>query len=210
MLITKFPLSYPWLFRFFLRNASTVLDLGCGKGAFASMINYDHKYYVTGVDLFTPYLQIAKRSGYLNMIVKSDIRKYSSKDNSFDTVICSQVLEHLTKKDAFRVIKKMKKWTRNIIIGVPYGKFEQDEYDNNKLQIHKSIWLANDFSKLGFKVYGQGLRFIYGQDGLLLKYNITNKLLRYVLYLISYLASPIVLFLPQYSTYLIAVWNKNE
>lgn len=204
------PLSYSWLYRHYLRDSRTVLDLGCGRGAFVSIINHDHKFQITGIELFDPYIKIAKTSGYFEKIIKKDITKYSSEINSYDAVISSQVHEHLLKKDATALMKRMKQWAKmTLIIGVPNGKFHQGTYDGNKLQEHRSVWEAEDFRKLGFTVYGQGFGWVYGQKGILFKKNITNSFLKILLYALSYAVSPLMYFRPEYATYLVAVWHKQ-
>jgi len=49
----------------------------------------------------------------------------------------------------------MGKWAKKkVIIFVPNGYLWQDGYDDNPLQRHLSGWSANEFRKMGFKVYG--------------------------------------------------------
>jgi hypothetical protein len=43
---------------------------------------------------------------------------------------------------------------KKIIIFTPNGFLRQDEYDGDKLQIHKSGWTVDEFKKLGYEVKG--------------------------------------------------------
>ena len=68
-----------------------------------------------------------------------------------------EVLEHLTKKEGYELIKKMESIAkRKIIISTPNGFLPQEEHDSNKLQIHKSGWTVDEFKNLGYKVEGIG------------------------------------------------------
>lgn len=203
-ILSLLPFSYPWIVRHHIEDEKKILDVGCGDGAFMAILNRDKKYKVTGVDLFGPYLKKAKSLGVYQKVIKKDIRKINFKKNSFDVVICSQVIEHLNKKDGLVLISKIKQIAPKVIIGTPNGRFSQEEYDENRLQQHRSAWNSQDFEKLGFKVYGQGLKLIYGEDGLMSKFG-SNTLINFLLSITSYCLSPIVYFIPDLGAHIIAV-----
>ena len=203
------PFSYPFIIRKNLKNTNTLLDAGCGNGRFMTEINWDKKFKTTGVDLFTPYIKQAKVTKLYDRIIQKDIRKMSFKTASFDAVLSSQVVEHFTKKDALQVIKQMEKIAKHtIVIGTPNGHFHQEAYDHNDLQEHLSAWSDQDFRKLGYTVYGQGLKLVYGESGLLHTFLGTFSPTRALIFTFSYLLSPFVYYFPQYSTYLVAVKRK--
>lgn len=204
-ILTHIPFSSPWIFRFHLGNARTVLDIGCGDGSLMMKINHDNKYHVTGVDLYKPYLKKAKATGVYRQIISSDIRKIKFKAKSFDVVIASQVIEHLNKKDALNLIKKMEKITKKrLILATPNGFVEYDPFeggDGNSLQEHKSGWETEEMEKMGYRVYGQGVGFIYKPNGLLYRY----RKFKDFWVLISYLLSPISYIAPEASASIVAV-----
>jgi 2-polyprenyl-3-methyl-5-hydroxy-6-metoxy-1,4-benzoquinol methylase len=128
------------------------LDLGCGR---SSPIQYCPVSYSVGVELFEPYLKESKKMKIHNKYILADIRRVEFMPKSFDCVLASGVLEHLTKKEGLSLIKKMENIARKkIIIHTPNGFLCQDEYDKNKLQIHKSGWAFDEFKKLGYEVKG--------------------------------------------------------
>lgn len=145
-------------------DCNTVLDLGCG---YNSQIQYCNVPFSVGVELFEPYLQESKKKGIHNQYIKTDIRKVELKPKSFDAILCSEVLEHLTKEEGYELIKKMEKWARKkIIITMPNGYLWQNGYDNNPLQEHKSGWSTEELERLGFKVYGiNGWKKLRGYKG---------------------------------------------
>jgi len=145
-------------------KSDTVLDLGCG---YNSPIQYCNQKYSVGVEKFESYLQESKKKGIHNKYVKADITKIEFKPKSFDAVLCSEVLEHLTKEEGTELIKKMENWARKkIIITVPNGFLLQDTFDNNDLQKNKCGWNAEELRKLGFKVHGiHGWKKLKGPKG---------------------------------------------
>lgn len=197
------PFTYPWIVRKLLTGK--VLDVGCGNGDFFAQVNFDKIYEAVGVELFDPYIDAARRVGAYKKIIKKDVRKIDFPELSFDTVLCSQVIEHVTKKEGDALIILMEKIaTKRIIIGTPNGHYHQESYDGNHLQEHKSHWSVADFQKKGYHVYGQGLKYIYGEEGLLQKYG-NNLVIKYMLFLLSYITGPIIYFFPTLSAQLIAV-----
>jgi len=149
---TKFFPSWAKLLKKEISNYETVLDLGCGRN---SPIQYCDVPFSVGVELFEPYLQESKKKEIHTQYIKGDITKIEFKSKSFDAILCSKVLEHLTKEEGYALIKKMEKWARKkITIIMPNGYIRQDTYDNNPLQEHKSGWCVEELEDLGFKVYG--------------------------------------------------------
>ncbi len=181
------------------QNNKTLLDAACGDGQFMAMINYNCKYIATGADLFPPYLKKAAATGVYSKLVKADLRKLPFKSRSFDVVMCSQAIEHLTKKEGFALMKSLEKLAKKrLLIITPGGEMPQDAYDGNIYQKHKSQWSAYDFTSNGFHVTGQGLKFLYG-TGNAVK---TWGLLSYIFSLISLLAGPLLAINPDLGVYL--------
>jgi len=135
-----------------LSNCNTVLDLGCGNN---SLLQYCNASFSLGVENFEPYLKENKKKRIHNQYIKADITKIDFKPKSFDAVIAIDVLEHLTKKEGYKLLEKMEKWAKKkIIIFTPNGFVFQDGYDNNPLQEHKSGWEVKELEELGFEVFG--------------------------------------------------------
>ncbi|GIW59903.1 MAG: hypothetical protein KatS3mg087_0969 [Patescibacteria group bacterium] len=201
------PFSYSWIIRTKLNNITTVLDIGCGEGATMSDINYDRQLNVTGIDLYEPSVIVAQKRGSYNKVLVGDIRALPFGSKSFDAVVSSQVVEHLEKEEAQQLISQMETiGSKVIIVATTNGFFPFEPLegeDDNPLQVHKSGWSVKEFQDRGYKVYGQGLGLIYKPEGLAHKSK--HKLIRNILFLVSYLFSPVVYYFPQLSAYLIAV-----
>ncbi len=184
-----------------------ILELGCGKGDIGETINRDKKHNIIGVDIFAPYIKIANDSGFYTKVLKADITSYPIKDKFFDVIIACQVIEHLKDKNAKKLITASISRTRKkVIITVPNGECDQDEYDENPFQKHQSEWTVEKFRSLNFRVYGQGLKFVYGTASI---HESAPKIWQYLLIPISFIAAPFVFFVPKYAAQLIAVYEKN-
>ncbi len=123
----------------------------------------------------------AKKRGIHNQYIQADIRTIEFRPKSLDAILCSEVLEHLSKEEGYKLIKRMEEWgEKKIIITTPNGYIWQDNYDNNPLQEHKSGWSYEELRQLGFKVHGMnGWKKLRGYKGLV-KYKpdyLWNKIL---------------------------------
>jgi hypothetical protein len=149
-----------------LSDCNTVLDLGCGNN---SPIQYCNISFSVGVDIFEPYLKESESKGIHSKYIKGDIRKIKFNPKSFDAILCKDVLEHLTKDEGCKLIKKMEKWARKkVIIITPNGYIYQNGYDNNPLQAHKSGWSVDELKNLGFKTFGiNGWKKLKGYRGVI-------------------------------------------
>lgn len=90
-----------------------VLDAGCGDGFFLHLLAELGNYDLTGLDDNPKALALAKK--YVKSkklkLVEGDVLNMPFRDNSFDRIICSEVLEHLPNdivglKEFKRVMKK--------------------------------------------------------------------------------------------------------
>lgn len=191
-----------------LKGSKTILDLGCGRN---SPIKYCTGTYSVGVDLFEHYLVESKKKRIHNDYVLADVRNVQFVPKSFDTVVCLDVLEHLTKEEGYELIKKIKLVAKKkIVIFTPNGFLTQTDYDENPLQAHKSGWRAHEFRGLGFEVKGiGGLKFFRGERGKL-KFESKIEILNKGLMLLSNLSQKIVYHFPRWAFQLLAVKHIKD
>lgn len=165
-LITSFSAKIPWsyygIINGLLEKEKTILDVGCGNGAFMYVFNKNRKFRATGVDIFEDDLEKAEKLKIYSKLIKQDITKLRLPEKSYDTVIANHVIEHLTKKRGFKFLDNLERIAKEkVIIVTPLGFREQEAHNGNLFQEHKSGWYPKDFSKRGYNVIGQGLSIYY-------------------------------------------------
>jgi SAM-dependent methyltransferase len=136
-----------------------ILDVGCGQGGIMKLIKTRKQLFSVGADRFYPYLCNCRETRSHDGLVLCDIRSLPFKANSFDTVLCFQVIEHLLKDEGLMLIRSMEYVARNkVIIGAPVGPdIGELPLEDNPLQRHKSIWWPSDFELMGYQVTGAGI-----------------------------------------------------
>ncbi len=100
-----------------------ILDVGCGEGF--TLINLGRnkigKIY-EGIDLSGEAIRIGRRLYPSLNIKQGDIYNLEYDDNSFDLLVCTEVLEHL--EDPEKALRELKRVTRKyIVFSVPNEPF---------------------------------------------------------------------------------------
>lgn len=106
--------------RSWIADASSVLDLGCGRGLLLEELMRTKRIYAVGVDLDFDKITRAIRRGV--NVIHGDILKTANSfaDKSFDWVVCSRTLPELGNPDA--VIKEALRVGNHVAVGfVNYG-----------------------------------------------------------------------------------------
>lgn len=117
--------------RLHIQPGSKVLDVGCGTGRHTCAVSRLKNVIAIGLDVsFADILEAKKRLLYQQSLgeqgggdwgtLVADVTALPFKDNAFDCVICSEVLEHIPRQDAAvyevtRVIKPGK----DLVVSVP-------------------------------------------------------------------------------------------
>lgn len=142
----------------------SILDLGCGVQSMVRRFKVD---YSLGVDIYEPYLEESRKKGIHSEYKQADIRIVDFPPRSFDAVFASEVVEHLEKKEGLALLDRAARWARKrVFITTPNGYLNQNIYDENPYQTHKSGWTVPELKTLGFRVYGMnGLKGILGEEG---------------------------------------------
>jgi SAM-dependent methyltransferase len=147
-----------------LRNSKTILDIGCGPAPYLTKITkYD---FVCGIDAHYDTCIRVNNSKVYNYTINAITPHFPIKRKSFDAVVLFQIIEHIPKDEGLILLQQAENIAkRMIIVTTPNGFVEQEAYDNNPFQKHKSGWVVSDFRKLGFKVYGlEGFKFLYKKE----------------------------------------------
>lgn len=191
-----------WLLRQSLGNPKTILDLGCGDGSLMELLANGKKWQVTGVDLYAENVKVASKRNLFAKVLKADVIKFVKqqikKKKKYDVVFCSQVIEHIDRKGGEELLALMDSIARQkVIIGTPREFMEQPlaYLGNNVHQVHKSGWSEEDFRQKGYKVFGIGLSQLWSEEGLIRINN--SKAVVAFYFVVSFLFSPVVYFIPK-------------
>jgi SAM-dependent methyltransferase len=174
-----------------------VLDLGCGKN---SPIQYCKKVrFSVGVDIDKKAILESKEKGIHNSYIIKDIKKgLNFKKRSFDCVLLLDVIEHLPKRNGFKLLDLAKQIAKKkIIVYTPNGFMKQLEglEKSSIYQKHLSGWSYDEMKKLGFSK-------IYGINGWKYLNNIKFKIVKYFL---QDLSSFLFIFIPKYSFQILCI-----
>ncbi|OGS43090.1 MAG: hypothetical protein A2539_09380 [Elusimicrobia bacterium RIFOXYD2_FULL_34_15] len=126
-----------WIINKFIKYLSgSILEIGCGIGSITQYCV--DKCDVTAVDISSEYVNIVKeRFGYSKKFRAQilDIEKEldgSLKEDSFDTIVCSNVLEHiLDDVNALKNMNKLLKKDGHLVLLVPFGNALFSDLDKN-------------------------------------------------------------------------------
>ncbi len=179
------------------KGAKSILDVGCGTGVPMRFFNRQKRFYAVGIDVFEPYIKEAKSNQTHDEYVLCDARGLPFKEKSFDVVLCTEVIEHMEKEQAWRLIQAMEEIARReVIISTPVGVYKQGICDGNPHWEHKSTWEPHELKEKGYQVKGVGLRNLGGEEGLATR---IPKPLRFLQYAVYVLVSPVAYFFPKFA-----------
>jgi len=133
-----------------------ILDIGCGDGVLSWKLFNQTKSKITGVDTDEHSLKFArkeiqKRNARANFI-KANAHKLPFKNNSFDVIIATEIIEHLEKPQIMlREIKRVLKPKGQVIITTPI-KLSETPQDKMHVKEYTSLELKNLLNKYFDKV----------------------------------------------------------
>lgn len=146
----------------------SVLDLACGemKSGISTQIPLLPFKEYTGVELWEPALSQARKKEMKSdkvTFISADITQYAhtlaKTGKQSDVVFLFDIVEHLEKEDALKLIDDVQKIAKKrILIFMPLGEGTLEANDGvmvaeeNPLQKHKSQWSAQEWRELGFDV----------------------------------------------------------
>lgn len=183
---------------------SKILDIGTGYGKWGFLVkkffweisgNDEAIPMVGGIDIFLPHLLSLKKTSIYDFLINCNAARIPLKNNSFDTIIAVEILEHLNKNDGLTFIEETKRVAKKrVIISTPNFKCPRDGmkgYDGyNVYESHLSQWKVSELKSLGFRCYGIGIKNSFHPIIYSIFYSITYKF-------------------PRISKYIIAVFDKD-
>lgn len=147
-------------------NPKTVLDAGCGEGFVSHYLAMRNgSMSITGVDVQAQAIEFAKKEfGETVTYRLGSLYALPFSDNSFDTVLCSQVLEHVD--DVETAVAELKRVARRFVVITvprePYFKFANDFARAIRFSEdpgHVNFWTSSDF-QIFMRVHFRQPRFV--------------------------------------------------
>ena len=139
---------------------TTILDIGVGSGAWGMLFReysdiMNRRYTkdkwlarIDGVEGFLPYMNSAY--DFYNEVYFMKIQDFEP-PITYDFVYAGDIIEHLTDDEGLELINKFDKST--LVITTPHLWYvTEDDYMGNELERHKTLWDAERFERLGFKI----------------------------------------------------------
>lgn len=124
-----------------------ILDIGCGRGPFARPFNY------VGIDFSEEAIKCAKAAS-----PEADLRCMGISElplnEEFDTIVCTDVMEHIPEKQVANILKKVQdQGAENIIFSICYKPTRQKDHEGNDPHItikpsHEWVTLLENYFKV--------------------------------------------------------------
>lgn len=156
------PLFYQPFISYFIPIVltGTILDLGSGKGINGFLIRlsrYLQNAKLIGLEINDEYIKFCKKYNIYDEIIKKSLPILPFEDKSASLVLCTEVIEHLTRKDGLKLLNEIDRvCSGRVIITTPNIYFETMPGDPDDK--HLSFWTIRDFKSRGYRVYGIGLK----------------------------------------------------
>jgi ubiquinone/menaquinone biosynthesis C-methylase UbiE len=94
-----------------LAPGSAILDVGCGSGYIASILE-NKGFKVTGVDISTKMLELAKMNAPQSTFLKMDMKKLDFPKDSFDGIVCLYSIFHVQRRYHLKILKSFRRVLR--------------------------------------------------------------------------------------------------
>ena len=142
-----------------------VLDVGCGDNSLISFFSNTIK--AVGIDGFSQAIESSKTKRIHKEYLEMDLNDIGTKisHNSYDCVLCLDVIEHFDKESSHKFIKELEKIaSHKVVLQTPNGFLPQGAIGGNPFQIHRCGWTVEELEAIGYSVIGiYGLKMLRGE-----------------------------------------------
>lgn len=157
-------------------DCKTALDIGCGISSHLSRFRPCLK--TVGIDAHLASIDEARKHDVHDDYIVADVINMSLADlqeklhekvgeRQFDLVAAYGVIEHLPKRDGWRLLEQCEALSKKyVLFETPNGFVEQGPEFGNPMQKHLSGWFPHDFQSVGYSVHGTtGTKYLRGYMG---------------------------------------------
>lgn len=126
----------------------TVVDVGAGAGTYANLMRQDRgtapwRNRWTAIEAWEPYVAEYGLDKLYDQVITSDARHLSWPTYRADLVIAGDVLEHMAREDAKRLLKRIRQGATNLIVSIPVLHLAQGAVNGNPYERHVDHWTAS-------------------------------------------------------------------
>lgn len=167
------------------KNPNTVLDIGIGFGKFGFLAReytdvrlgryYNWETRIDGIEIFDKYITNLQREIYDNIYIGNAIDILPTL-GSYDMIICSDMLEHLSENDGTLLLKLMKEKSKFAMTATPARVLQQQAIYDNEHERHISAWPMEVLSKWGQVLQFENTYLLEMSSNLQAKYGDTVKI----------------------------------
>jgi hypothetical protein len=120
-----------------------IVDFGAGRGRMGELCRevLDGPIHLTAVEANPPAIATLRRNQVYDRIDHCLIRDWlAARRERFDLAIFGDVLEHLTRREAFAAARRALELARDVIVHIPLRNLTQDALAENALEEHKAYF----------------------------------------------------------------------
>lgn len=122
----------------------TVVDVGAGSGTYARLLRTDpdveqHRTWLA-IEAWEPYVLEFGLARLYDVVVIKDARSSKPGGLTADLVIFGDVLEHMTRFEAARMLATAQAHARHIIVSIPVLHLDQEAVNGNPFERHIDHW----------------------------------------------------------------------
>ncbi len=140
------------------KSPMSVLDIGIGFGKFGFLAReytdvrlgryFNWETRIDGIEIFEKYITQLQRKIYDNIHIGNAIDILPTLDQ-YDMIICSDMLEHLSRKDGLLLLDLVRKKSKFAMIATPARVLQQEAIYDNEYERHISAWSREELEKWG-------------------------------------------------------------
>lgn len=131
------------------QNISSIVDIGTGQGTYIDLIKGNSICLSSkwiGVEAWEPYITKFNLKEKYDEIINQDVRKLNWQNlGKFSVAIAGDVLEHMSKDEAVRLVDTVLEYCDTMIISIPIIHMPQDAVNGNPFEVHvKDDWTHDE------------------------------------------------------------------